>query len=411
MKKRFLFIPVLILILSFSFAVFLSACEKSDNGDNDGGDDGYTFEIHGLQSESAVITKLQVKELFETKPVIRGSDNPVYASDKTDDYGNKIPHTVKGVYLDDLLDIYCGGAVSGAYSAITFQADDGYETLITQETYSIEHGGSPMIIAFEYDGNELSPSSSSGALRVVFDLQTANSWIKKLKKIIFNDAALQPPSVEKVYFAEALNGFDGSFNKAITTGTGSTEYTFYGISIKKLLENGILTATETDKMYINAWDYITNGTDAFYREYTSWKSYEYYNDAYLVNEEQPSGGTKAVTGLAPVFDGINILKGMKIKNVAALSVGKSAVVSLKVAFTRFDTEKSSNIKLSTVLTLAGLTGAPADSLKITAVSGAMQTLSFGEAANLIISKTESGYKVIFSGAEAVIKSVELIKAA
>ena len=58
----------------------------------------------------AVITKKQIKELYKTKPVNYTSYSPSYASDKTDDNGNPIPHTLKGVYLEDIIAAYTEGA-------------------------------------------------------------------------------------------------------------------------------------------------------------------------------------------------------------------------------------------------------------------------------------------------------------
>lgn len=359
MKKtlRTLLVVVLALILCLAFF----GCKDTNDDVVDipkvegSIDTTYSIDIEGLSTEKLVVSKAQILEIAKTKGVEYTFEEPCFASDKTDDDGNPIPHSLKGVYLDDILELYADGAVSGSYSALTLKAKDGYETVLTSDTYNLEHGGSKMIVAYEYDGIQLTEQESSGALRAVFPDQVANAWVKKLKTIIFSDAALSPPAPTILNFVEMLGtSYNGSFDKTISTGAGSSDYTFYGISISKLLEGGVLNGEEEDKMYLVAWDFITNGSEFVYREYTNWKSNEYYQNSFLVYEEQRKGGEKEDKNQAPTFDGVNIQKGMSVKNTLALAVKDTALVSLEIAFERYDAEDDNEISLKSVLQLVNM---------------------------------------------------------
>jgi hypothetical protein len=188
-KKVFLFLTVWILISAVSFA--FAACGKIEDEPQDN-DDAYALTLSGLTDAQGTpladiaISKSQIKALFESKPVIYTEANPCYASDKTDANGNKIPHSLKGVYLEDLLDAYTQSAPISVYTMLTLSALDNYVTVVTEEVFQSACGGSKMIIAFEYDGVTLTASEQSGALCAVFPDQPANKWARKLSKIEFS---------------------------------------------------------------------------------------------------------------------------------------------------------------------------------------------------------------------------------
>ena len=355
--KKLLTISILT-IFSIVCIFSLSAC-KNDDGNNAinipqvEDDSNYQIEIIGITPESIIITKQQIIDL--PKKVIYNEENPAYASDKTDENGNLIPHSLIGVYLDDVLNVYADGAVSGAYSAMVLKASDGYETVLTQETYSTEHGGSKMILAYEYDGIRLNPNESSGAIRAIFPDQIANSWTKKLTSIEFGDASLVPPSPDTLSFVELLgNSFQASFSKTETVGANTYDFTYYGISMKKLFEANILNAEETDKMYLIAWDYITNGETGIYREYTNWKRYEYYQNAFLADSYKIGENEIEILPNSPTFDGENIQHGMCVKNTLAFSVKNTALVNLKMSFERYDNNNDNIIDFSDILLLVNM---------------------------------------------------------
>ena len=120
-----------------------------------------------------------------------------------------------------------------------------------------------------------------------------------------------------------------------------------------MFEAGLLNADQDDKMYIIAWDFISDGTNSFYREYTNWKSYEYYRNAFLAYSYSEDSD-KVDLDLGPVFNGENISKGMSVKNTLAISVKDTALMSLDIAFERFDTQKNDKINLLDLLTLMNI---------------------------------------------------------
>lgn len=408
---------ILVIMLAAIFCLTAYGCDKPNEDNNiienkdpvAQNDDDYILEIEGISAEIISVTKAQIKALAQTKPVEYTQSEPCYSSDKTDDDGNPEPHWLKGVYLDDILAEYAGGAVSGYYSAMVLQGTDGYDSILTQETYSIEHGGSKMIVAYEYDGNVLTPTARSGALRAIFPDQVANSWAKMLKKIIFSDAQLSPPAPTTLNFIELLgDSYNGSFTKEITTGAGTSTHTFYGISLKKLIEADILTAEENDKMYMKAWDYITDGTNSFNREYTNWKSNEYYADSYLVYSYKIGDGQEQSETNAPAFDGANILKGMTVKNVLSLSVKNTALVSLDMAYDRYDIEETDEINFSDVLGLVNMMN-ETRTYTITDTSGSSIELSGTVLDTATLENTASGYLLHYGAESLTIKSISINK--
>lgn len=383
--------------------------EQDANDIDKEADNAYFIEIEGINVEKIIVTKAQIFEIAKTKEVVYTFDDPCYASDKTDDDGELIPHSLKGVYLDDILDVYADGAVSGAFSALSIMATDTYGTIITSDTYNEEHGGSKMIIAYEYDDIILNEKQASGALRVVFPDQVANSWVKKLKTIIFSDAELVSPQPITLNFMELLdNSYNGSFQKEVVTDADSSNYTFYGISIAKLLEGNILNADEDDKMYFSAWDYKTNGTDSYYKEYTGWKSYEFYQDSFLVYELQKEGGEKEKSNHPPTLEGVNIKKGMSIKNTLALTVKDTALVSLELAFDRYDKESTNEILLKDVLKLVNLYNETA-SYSIVDSEGNTVTVPSLALEEAKLTKTSGVYTLQYGTNSLAIKSISINK--
>lgn len=416
MKRKLLL--VFVILLAAVFCLSAVACEKPPKDENlipgnnnpiSQSDDDYILEIQGIGAEVINVTKTQIKALAATKLVEYTAQNPCYSSDKTDDDNNLLPHTLKGVYLDDILAEYADGAVSGYYSAMVLKGTDGYDNYLTQETFSEEHGGSKMIIAYEYDGNVLNPKAKSGSLRAVFPDQVANSWAKMLKRIIFSDAQLSPPAPTTLNFVELLDEeYNGTFTKDITTGIGTSAYTFYGISLAALLDDGILAAAEDDKMYLRAWDYITDGAQSFNREYTNWKSYEYYSDAYLVYSYKIGTGEVQSESNAPAFDGANILKGMTVKNVLSLSVKNTALVCLDMAFDRYDTDNNGIINFSDVLASVNMMN-DKKTYTVKTTSDTLITLSGTMLAAATLEKTQSGYTLHYGEETLTIKSISINK--
>lgn len=411
MKKHLSAVLLIALVLVLSIA--LMSCGVKNDGENDQNlksaeDDSYILTISGIGVDDIVVTKKQLWDIFSEKPVIFDDEKPVIASDKTDDFGNHIPHRVEGVYLDDVLSEYADGALSGAFSSMTLKSLDGYESVLTSDTYNTEHGGSKMVLALRYDGETLTENSKSGAIRAIFPNQIANSWAKFLTKIIFGNATLIPPEPTVLNFTEFIDSsLYGQFEKTVESGAGSEVVTYYGISLKNLIEEKILNADETDKMFISAWDYITNGTDSFYREYVNYKSYEIYNDAYLVYETKTAGGEKTPYELSPALNSALMQSGMTVKNVLSLSVKDTALVSLKIAFERYKGEGES-VAIKDILENISMFDKTA-SYKITDKTGAESTVSGEDIETATLIKDDDDYVLSVNNSEILIKSLTINK--
>lgn len=409
--KRFLKI-FLIALLAFTFVLSLAACKDDDDGNNDPqtvADDDYTLEIEGLDVGKLTVTKKQIKELYSEKPVTFDSSKPAYASDKTDDDGNKIPHTLKGVYLDDIISKYSTSEkISGSFPQMTLYSKDGYQTVITQEQFSVEYGGSLMIVAFEYDGITLTESEKSGALRAVFDEQVANTWAKKLTKIAFGNQPLSAPETKKVYFFERLgDSYNGSFEKSRETGTTSISYTYFGVSVAKLIDTdtGIFDVTAEDKMFITAWDYNTNGTDGHWNMYFNTKNHDIYATSYFVYAQQASGEAKEDDDRAPIFDGVLVLGGMSVKNVMAAAAGDVALVTLEGTNRRFG--ENGVFSVGKILETLDMSTADSTSYKVYKTDGTSVTVAGNVLKDATVTKSGSDYVIAVSGGSFSIERFEI----
>ena len=405
MKKGW--ITVFTVLLAFIMLVGFAACEK-DNGESGGGDkngqnisdDDYTLEIYGIYDQPALVTKAQIKQLAQTKLVEYTWDNPCYASDKTDDDGNPIPHAVKGVYLDDILNEYVNQnesepLYSGSFPAMTLIDDENnYSMIFTQEVYSVAHGGSDMIIAFEYDGITLNPNEKSGALRAVFPDQAMGAWVKKLKQIVFSEIEIEMPEAEKLNFIEMLDQkYYGSLQKG--------ENTWYGISLAALFEDGLLQADENHKMYVEAWDF----EEGEYKAFVRWTAYDYYSGALLANEVKEGQGPKTPYEQSYRFEGASGGKGMSIKNTLAVSVKKAALLSLENAFKVFDTDGDNALDFTVILERVNMYS-ETHSYTVTDIDGDQTVLTAPQLSQAVLSKTEEGYILTYGQSDSInIKSI------
>ncbi len=405
MKNKYLILITLLVIC----ITLISGCAKADDKKvqptattkaNNNVDDDYTLEIV-IGEESVKVTKKQIKELASSgKEVSATDDKPVYASDKTDDDGNKIPHTLKGVYLDDILDVYANGKKTEDFAGMTLFAIDGYETVLTEEVYNTNKGGSKMIIAYEYDGVVLNPDEKSGALRVVLPDQTANSWAKQLSKIELLSNVVVLPETEQIYFAEGLGeNYEGSYEFKQEVDGVEKEYINYGLSFKKLFDAGLLTADEKQDMFVYAWDG---------EEYTSTKTYEYYIDAFFVygTKEKSDNGEITAVEKSPVFNGSNIKKGMKVKNTLYANTNKKSLVALNTAFAKLDTDDNKEIALKDLLKAVNMKES-ASEYAVTDLDGKETTISGEDIKNATIKLEEDGYYFISGSNKIIISGLKI----
>jgi len=360
-KRKYFAIFTLIFIVLLSFS--LSACktddvpEVNDNVLAETTDDEYTLELKGLIDDQGnvladvLITKAMIKTLYETNPVEYTEEEPCYASDKRDEDNNLIPHSLKGVYLEDVLSELSDSATIDAYGSMTLSATDNYVTVVTEDVFNSSGRGSKMIIALEYDGISLNTAERSGALRAVFPGQIANTWAKKLKTIEFSTDILLTPSVNQLYFYEYLDQeYRDSYSIVEDVQPeGTANFTYYGFSLGELIDGEILNAQASDKMHVSAWDY--NSESETWSEYQAWTKYEVYSVGYLLDQVQREEEGVEDLDRSPVFDGPTFSAGMTVKNVLSASVFNSSIVTLETAFRRYDTNTDGEIWVKDLLLL------------------------------------------------------------
>lgn len=406
-KKWVAFLLILTLLLTVSFVC--TACNK-DEEEPPVDDDAYALTLRGMIDAQGApladtdITKAQIKTLFETKPVVYTYQNPCYASDKTDEQGNRIPHSLKGVYLEDLLAEYTQSATIDAYGSLTLSATDNYVTVATEEIFNSAGRGSKMIIAFEYDGVTLSQQEKSGALRAVFPDQIANCWAKKLKKIEFSTDILQTPAVSRFTLIEEIEHYS-NYEGTATLGGEEIDCTYYGIPVEWLIEEGILNAQATDKMHCSAWDYDSQTNTS--REYSAWTKYDVYAGGWLLYERQVSGLDREPLTRTPVFDGPTFSAGMTVKNILALSVYNTAVVSFETSFDRFDDEEEGEFYIKDILLLLNMYDED-NSYRVTAPGGQTRVLTAAEIWASTVTKENGQYILNYNGGEIAIASVAIV---
>jgi len=406
-SKIILRVFAIVLLLAVSFS--LLSCNKNEEQPQVS-DDAYTVTLSGLVDAEGnaladvSVTKAQIKTLYESKPVIYTNEAPCYASDKTDEQGNKIPHSLKGVYLEDVMAAYTESATIDAYGSLTLNATDTYVSIATEEVFNSSGRGSKMILAFEYDGITLTTKESSGALRAVFPDQIANCWAKKLTKIEFSTEILETPNVFRFSVIEEIAGDFSSYQGTATLAGEEEDCTYFGISVAWLIEKEILNAQATDKMHCSAWDYNSE-TDTS-SAYSAWTKYDVYSGGWLLFERQVSGYGKEPLTRTPVFDGPAFSAGMTVKNILALSVFNTSVVSMETAFDRFDSDNEGEFYVKDILLLLNMYDED-NSYLVTPPTGAAVELTASQIWAATVTKEDGEYSLSYNGGEVAIASVSI----
>lgn len=407
-KTLFLRLAAILLIIAIPFA--LLACDKNNPTDPTA-DDLYTLTLAGLIDASGnsiadvTITKAQIKTLFQSKPVVFDANNPAYASDKTDDNGNKIPHTLKGVYLEDIMAQLTASDGIDAYGSMTLNGTDGYVTVATEEVFNSAGRGSKLIIAFEYDGVSLTAAEKSGALRAVFPDQIANCWAKKLNKIEFSTGILQSPSILRFTVLESITQGISSYQGTTTINDSLVDCTYFGIPLSALIDANILNAQPTDKMHLLAWDYNSDTNN--YTEYSAWTKYDVYSGGWLLSDRQLTGQNKQALTRAPIFDGPDFSAGMTVKNILALSVYNSGIVSLETAFARYDTDAEDSFYIKDLLILLNMFDTD-NSYAVTSLQGNAVTLTATQMISATVTKQGQSYLLNYGTNSTTMASIAII---
>lgn len=89
MKNNSKTLTLFITIIMILCVITLFGCDKVSKGETIN-DDDYAIIIKGIGVNDISITKAQIKEIYNEKPVNYEGENKVYASDKTDENGNLI---------------------------------------------------------------------------------------------------------------------------------------------------------------------------------------------------------------------------------------------------------------------------------------------------------------------------------
>ncbi|MEG1963521.1 MAG: molybdopterin-dependent oxidoreductase [Clostridia bacterium] len=333
LTNKILIAMMLILTMLFAFV----ACKNTTTVEND---DDYAITLAGIGEQPIVITKGKIKQFISVE---FKADKPAFASDKTDLDGKLIPHTLKGVYLDDILKEY--GFKSADFSAINVKSIDSYEVLLAKDSYDESVGGSKIILAYEYDGVALNPEESSGSIRLVLHNQEMNTWVKKVKSIDFTASKIVVPQPKEVLILESLfneQNIKGSFvDKAGVTQSG--------VSLFKMEEQRKITFTKDSYLKFYAWDKELKDEQYFTKEYTGFRGYDYFKNAFFYYEE-------GVPTLDKQYPPNADLKGMKVKNLLSVSIEDKAFLSLQTAFLKFG-ETANEIAFKQVLDLTEIQNA------------------------------------------------------
>ncbi len=134
--------------------------------------------------------------------------------------------------------------------------------------------------------------------------------------------------------------------------------------------------------------------------------YEIYSVGYLLNEyEREDEGVEPLTR-APVFDGPTFSSGMTVKNILAVSVFNSAVVSLSTAFERFDTNTDNSIWVKDILILLNMYEED-NEYTITMIDDTTADLTAEEIFTASLQKEGDGYNFVYGSESATIKRIAI----
>lgn len=247
--KKLSILLVLLMLLS------LVACTPTD----DYNDDDYTITIKGLGQDIA-ITKAQIKALDAVT-----LDNLTAIDKFVEGTTDPIVYSAKGVYLDDIIAAYCQDIDFSYdnYSRIVVTSTDSYSVTVVQQYFMFD---TKPLIAYQYNGNDITTNSSSGALRMVVDGSEQALWAKKLHTIQF----FSEPVINEISTIAILGTFPQT-NNAIDITTmfeGSIDANFVSCMIAlDPIADGVVPfiAYRTDATgNLSSGKVVMNGTKAPY---------------------------------------------------------------------------------------------------------------------------------------------------
>lgn len=404
MKRKSILAIILVLIISLSSITFAS-CNKDEKDSTEISDGNYTLILKGLVDSNKnpigdiSITKNQILEMYKTKGVTYTEDNPAVATDKTDENGKAIKHTLKGVYLEDLVKDFSNSMDMYNYGSISFSGLDGYLAITTEDVYNPEKHGSKVVVVFEFDGFYMKENSDTGALRTVVPDQIAATWVKELNIIEFSTEILTAPTAFSFDVLETIDTETYGGGYTITKGDGGT-YNYTGISIKKLIgENGLFkNITELDKMCSIGWDYKSESNT--FAEYSVWTTYEYYQNGYIITGGTKEGDPGAKIARTPLVDGPQYSDAMNVKNALAILCFRNSIVSMETAMKRYDPDLDGKtdgyFNLKDLLVLLNMYGQD-KKYQITRIDGSKVDLSREDATKATISKNDEDEYILHVG--------------
>lgn len=399
MKSFIKHCSILLLIICLCVSLFaFVGCNQQKHTDDD-----YVLTLVGLEKNDIEVTKGQIRNLFKTKPV---ELDKVVSADKTDSKTlEKIEYSVKGVYLNDIIETFAKGYNCNDYGSIKMFAEDKVNTTLSKSSYDKSKGGTDIIIALEFNGKNLVKGGEEGALKAVLPNQPNAYWTKFLYKIEFFENASQSANPTKLTILENLDSLETLKQSQFDKEKKGVVSTYKGIKLQDLIKNKTINATSDDEMRVVAWDYNSgDGQTGKYQIYANTYTYELYSEAFLVFEKLENGKFEAIEDI-PSFDGVQIGKG-KIKGVSSLSVNNDALVCLHNALPRYDSNLNSTCLVKEVLKEAKMWNGK--SFKLTDINGNSTIFSTKQAESLKFEKIQNEYFVNIDGNNVKILTIEVV---
>ncbi len=413
--KSFFLILALICILTVSFVACGDNVSSSNNCLTDASaDDGYVLTLQFMQEDNVTVastisvTKREIKDIYSTKPVVLDSFK---ASDKTDF------HSVKGVYLDDILTSKNVLKKTTDFGGLQFVSTDNHAPKISKGDYDYQNGGSKINIALEYDGNVLTETGKSGALRTVLPNRANATWAKKLEKIVFSQREAVMPSPTKLYILQTLDNVSTlltskEFSKADNDNSSITHY-FQGVGISALKDAGIVSYASTDEMAVMCWNYydatVQANPDSYQFNGVTYYSYASFDSAAIcmkTKTDLSADWTDVEKG--PAFDGRNISNGLKRSYFSSLAIKNTAVINMEMSYRARIYKQTEALTLDKILEEVNMFDV-AKKYKLTGING--EVLSFENGSDIRTTKVikdGNAYKIKYDTTEFVLKTVEIV---
>ncbi len=327
-----------ILILMLSVLLILGSFTGCSNNTSTEGE--YTLTISGLPEADKVFTMEEINEL-EIHEI---------SAQSTSSSGEIKTVEAKGVYLKDILTI-CGLNQS-ELDSIVLSSSDGY----TMEIPNSILGKRDILLAMEVDGE------SFGTLRSVVPDELAMYWVKDLVKI----EVIGEIQIEEASEILLLEGMYSHLDADTYTYDGEDLSAF---KVQDMIDEYISEDVEfVNMMSIDGWG---------------------KNDKFDIVKEQNIIYEGAE---APLFDGVDLPKGMSLKQTLYMGFGKTYVVSINMVNEKNATTAATLLDIATVADLVD-----SEMYILTAADGYEVEVAKADLERGVLTISEEGVEVEFEG--------------